>query len=62
MVSTFTEYRRPDGRVSVRDHVAVIPTSVAASAVADGIVEYADGWARSTPTRWGTNQPSPACE
>ncbi len=34
MDATFEGYRRPDGRVGVRNYVAVIPTSVAAAAVA----------------------------
>lgn len=60
MRQTFTGYRRPDGRIGVRNHVAVIPTSIAASAVADGIADRAGGWARATPHQMGMNQPAPA--
>ncbi|MFA9516393.1 UxaA family hydrolase [Halopenitus sp. H-Gu1] len=62
MVGTFTGYRRPDGRIGVRNHVAVIPTSVAASAVASAVAEEAGAWARATPHQLGTSQPKPARE
>lgn len=57
MPSTFKGYRRPDGRVGVRNHVAVIPTSVA-----EGIADRAGGWVRATPHQMGTSQPAPARE
>jgi len=58
MSPTFTGYRRQDGRVGVRNHVAVLPTSVAASSVARGIAEEAGEWARATPHQMGTSQPA----
>lgn len=60
MDRTFSGYRRPDGRVGVRNHVAVIPTSVAASAVASAVAHEAGAWARATPHQLGTSQPAPA--
>ncbi|WP_101297015.1 UxaA family hydrolase [Halegenticoccus soli] len=62
MAPTFTGYRRADGRVGVRNHVAVIPTSVAASSVADAIASAAGSPARATPHQMGTSQPRPARE
>ncbi|MFC6613629.1 UxaA family hydrolase [Halopenitus salinus] len=62
MVETFTGYRRPGGRIGVRNHVAVIPTSVAASAVASAVAEEAGAWARATPHQLGTSQPKAARE
>jgi altronate dehydratase large subunit len=58
MADTFTGYRRDDGRVGVRNHVAVIPTSVASSSVARGIASEAGTWARATPHQMGTSQPA----
>jgi altronate dehydratase large subunit len=60
MEDTFSGYRRPNGRVGVRNHVAVIPTSVAASAVASAVAGDAGEWARATPHQLGTSQPEPA--
>ncbi|MFC6823701.1 UxaA family hydrolase [Halopelagius fulvigenes] len=60
MGHTFSGYRRPDGQVGVRNHVAVVPTSVAASAVASAVAEEAGAWARATPHQLGTSQPDPA--
>ncbi|RDI70138.1 UxaA family hydrolase [Halopelagius longus] len=60
MGHTFSGYRRPDGRVGVRNHVAVLPTSVAASAVASAVAAEAGAWARATPHQLGTSQPDPA--
>lgn len=57
MVPTFIGYRRADGRVGVRNHVAVIPTSVAASSVSRGIADRAGTWAKATPHQMGTTQP-----
>ena len=34
---TFSGYRRPDGRVGVRNHVLVVPTVICASVVAERI-------------------------
>jgi altronate dehydratase large subunit len=53
----FTGYRREDGRIGVRNHVAVLPTSVAASSVARAIAGDAGAWARATPHQMGTTQP-----
>jgi altronate dehydratase large subunit len=58
VIPTFTGYRRSNGRVGVRNHVAVLPTSVASSTVARGIAEAAGPWARATPHRMGTSQPA----
>lgn len=40
---TFTGYRRPDGRVGVRNHVLVLPASVCASDVTDKIARQVEG-------------------
>ncbi|WP_050033960.1 UxaA family hydrolase [Halorubrum halophilum] len=61
MVSTFNGYRRADGRVGIRNHVAVIPTSVAASSIARGASEIG-AWAKPTPHQMGTSQPAEARE
>jgi len=60
MDATFEGYRRPDGRVGVRNYVAVIPTSVAASAVATATADEVGAWARATPHQLGTSQPDAA--
>ncbi|CQR52047.1 MULTISPECIES: UxaA family hydrolase [Haloferax] len=60
MGHTFEGYRRSNGRVGVRNHVAVVPTSVAASSVASAIADEAGAWARATPHQLGTSQPDPA--
>ncbi len=57
MTLEFTGYRRPDGRVGVRNHVAVLPTSVAASAVAERIADDAGRGVRATPHQMGASQP-----
>ncbi|GAD52847.1 altronate hydrolase [Halarchaeum acidiphilum MH1-52-1] len=57
MVKTFEGYRRANGRVGVRNHVAVVPTSVAASSVARGVADEAGAWAKATPHQMGTTQP-----
>lgn len=61
METTFTGYRRANGRIGVRNHVAVIPTSVAASAVATHIAA-GDERARATPHQMGVDMPEPARE
>lgn len=61
-MDTFTGYRRPDGRIGVRNHVAVIPTSVTASKIAERIAQDAGAWARATPHQMGTSQPPAAME
>ena len=60
MGHSFEGYRRSNGRVGVRNHVAVIPTSVAASSVASAVADEAGAWARATPHQLGTSQPDPA--
>ncbi len=60
MVPTFTGYRRENGRIGVRNHVAVIPTSVAAASVASRVAGDAGAWARATPHQMGTSQPEAA--
>ncbi|MCO8243788.1 MULTISPECIES: UxaA family hydrolase [unclassified Haladaptatus] len=62
MSTSFRGYRRDDGRVGVRNYVALIPTSVAASPVARRIASEAGEWARATPHQMGTTQPRPARE
>ena len=62
MAPTFNGYRRPDGRVGVRNHVAVIPTSVAASSVVEAVADEAGEPARATPHQMGTSQPDRARE
>ena len=57
MTPTFKGYRRANGRIGVRNHVAVIPTSVAASSVARGIADGAGAWAKATPHQMGVTQP-----
>ncbi|RDZ34275.1 MULTISPECIES: UxaA family hydrolase [unclassified Haloferax] len=56
----FTGYRRESGRVGVRNHVAVLPTSVASSCVARGVAAEAGAWARATPHQMGASQPDAA--
>lgn len=53
----FKGYRREDGTVGVRNHVAVIPTSVTASPIAEGIAADIGDSVRSTPHQMGSNQP-----
>ena len=47
--TTFQGYRRSDGRVGVRNHVAVVPVSVTASAVAKAVADEASSQVRATP-------------
>ncbi|MFB6307862.1 MAG: UxaA family hydrolase [Haloarculaceae archaeon] len=61
-METFSGYRRSDGRIGVRNHVAVIPTSVAVSPLAERIADDAGPWARATPHQMGTTLPDPARE
>lgn len=56
----FTGYRRSDGRIGIRNHVVVLPTSVAASSIARGIADDAGEWARATPHQMGATQPDTA--
>ena len=59
MTSSFSGFRRQDGGVGVRNVVAVIPISVAASSLARKIAADAGRWARATPHQMGTTQPGP---
>ncbi|QRV17947.1 UxaA family hydrolase (plasmid) [Haloterrigena salifodinae] len=59
-METFSGYRRDDGRIGVRNRVAVLPTSVAASAVADRIATDGGPRVTATPHQMGTEQPEPA--
>ena len=56
----FEGYRRPDGTVGVRNHVAVIPVSVTASSLAERIAADAGDGVVATPHGMGSNQPGPA--
>ncbi|WP_226013350.1 UxaA family hydrolase [Halomicrobium salinisoli] len=58
----FTGYRRDDGRIGVRNRVAVLPTSVTASPIAEAIAAEADASVRATPHQMGTSQPERARE
>lgn len=62
MTATFSGYRRPDGRIGVRNHVAVIPTSVAVSSIAKRIADSSGEHVRATPHQMGTSQPKRARE
>ncbi|SER39720.1 UxaA family hydrolase [Natrinema salaciae] len=61
-MQTFSGYRRDDGRIGVRNRVAVLPTSVAASAVSDRIATDAGSSVTATPHQMGTDQPEAARE
>ncbi|WP_331233328.1 UxaA family hydrolase [Natronorarus salvus] len=61
-MAEFTGFRRSDGSVGVRNHVAVIPTSVSASALATRIGADAGDRVRATPHQMGANQPEVARE
>ncbi|MFB6113630.1 MAG: UxaA family hydrolase [Halodesulfurarchaeum sp.] len=56
----FSGYRRDDGRIGVRNHVAVLPTSVTASKIAEAIAVEVGEPARATPHQMGASQPEPA--
>ena len=57
---TFQGYQRADGPAGVRNYVAVVPTSVAASAVADAIADRGVENVRSTPHQMGIDPPDAA--
>jgi len=59
---TFRGYRRADGRVGVRNVVAVIPVSVTASAVAERLAGDAVEWVRATPHQMPLDPPDGARE
>jgi altronate dehydratase large subunit len=54
----FMGYVRPDGRVGIRNHIAVIPASVCASTVAARIAEQVEG-AIALPNQHGCAQIGP---
>lgn len=56
-MTSFEGYPRGDGRAGVRNYVAVLPTSVAASAIADRIADRSGDHARATPHQMGTDPP-----
>jgi len=60
-METFSGYRRESGRAGVRNRVAVIPVSVAASAIAERIAA-AEPDVVATPHQMGTDQPEPSRE
>jgi altronate dehydratase large subunit len=57
---TFRGYRRADGRVGVRNVVAVVPVSVTASAVAERLADDAVEWVRATPHQMPLDPPEGA--
>lgn len=61
-MATFEGYERPVGPAGVRNYVAVLPTSVAASPVADEIANRAGENVRSTPHQMGGDPPDAARE
>lgn len=61
-MTTFKGYPRVDGPAGVRNYVAVIPTSVAASAVAEAIDDRTVENVHSTPHQMGIDPPDAACE
>ncbi|NGM70523.1 UxaA family hydrolase [Natronolimnobius sp. AArcel1] len=61
-METFLGYRRSDGRVGVRNTIAVVPLSVAASAVATAIADGGPERARATPHQLAADAPAPALE
>ncbi|QCS44933.1 UxaA family hydrolase [Natrinema versiforme] len=61
-MATFEGYPRDSGPAGVRNYVAVIPTSVAASAVAEAIADRAGEHIRATPHQMGIDPPDGARE
>jgi len=61
-MATFDGYRRTEGAAGVRNYVAVIPTSVASSAIADEIAAQTGENVRSTPHQMGSDPPAAARE
>jgi altronate dehydratase large subunit len=56
----FRGYRRPDGRIGVRNLAAIIPVSVTASAVAKELAAEAPAWVRATPHQMPLEPPEAA--
>ena len=59
-METFEGYPRPEGPAGVRNYVAVIPTTVSSSSVADEIAERVGGNVRPTPHQMGNDPPDRA--
>ncbi|WP_049954593.1 UxaA family hydrolase [Halostagnicola larsenii] len=59
---TFTGYRRESGRIGIRNRVAVLPVSVAASSIAERIAEQGGPDVVATPHQMGTSQADAARE
>jgi altronate dehydratase large subunit len=59
-METFAGFDRPSGPAGVRNYVAVVPVSVAASAVADAIADSAGENVHATPHQMGTDPPDQA--
>jgi altronate dehydratase large subunit len=51
-------FRRDDGRLGVRNYVAILPLSVATSPIAERVAADAGQWARACPHQMGTDQPA----
>ncbi len=58
--AAFRGFRRPDGRVGVRNYVAVVPVSVTASAYAKAIADDAPEQVRATPHQMSMSPPPAA--
>jgi len=61
-METFNGYPRPEGPAGVRNYVAVIPTTVSSSSIADEIAEQSGVDVRSTPHQMGNDPPDRARE
>ncbi|MCU4751413.1 UxaA family hydrolase [Halobacteria archaeon AArc-curdl1] len=59
-MAEFRGYRRENGSIGIRNHVAILPTSVTASALAERIATEAGEGARATPHQMGVQQLEPA--
>ncbi|NHN49424.1 UxaA family hydrolase [Halostella sp. JP-L12] len=59
-METFEGYPRDSGPAGVRNYVAVVPTSVAASAVAEAVADRSAENVRSTPHQMGIDPPDAA--
>lgn len=61
-MDTFDGYRRPDGRIGVRNVVAVVPLSVAVSAVATQVASEGPERAHATPHQLSADAPDATLE
>jgi altronate dehydratase large subunit len=57
--ATFLGYRRPDGRVGVRNHVLVVPTVICSAVVSERIAAAIDGVGTALPHLAGCGQLGP---